>query len=64
MQTVDLQRVQFDVVVVEADGGDPVKDQDIVDLLTANGYAFRGFESRSNWFMREGFTPSQRPEAS
>ena len=55
--------MQFDVIVVEADGGDPVKDQAIVDLLTASGYAFRGFLNRSNWFMREGFAPSQQARA-
>lgn len=60
MQTIDFRRVQFDVVVAEADGTNPVKDQQIVDLFLANGYGHRGFLNRNNWFMREGFVPSSQ----
>ena len=64
MQTIDFRRVRFDVVVVEADGTNPEKDQQIVDIFHANGYASRGFLNRSNWFMREGFVPLQQAGAS
>ena len=61
MQTVDLQRVTFDVVAVEADGGDPAKDQAVVELFSSNGYLYAGFLSRNSWFVREGFVPTQAP---
>jgi len=64
LQTLDFRRVRFDVVMVEADGTNPVKDQQIVDLFLANGYVHRGFLNRNNWFMREGFVPSQWAAAS
>ena len=63
-QTVDFQRVKFDVVVVEAQGMDAVKDQKVVDLLAANGYVHRNFAARNNWFMREDYVPSQQLGAS
>ena len=63
VQTVDFGRVQFDVIVVEADRTDPVKEQQIVDLLADKGYTFRGYRQRNNWFMRKGFMPSQRPRS-
>ena len=61
---MDFRRVRFDVIVVEADGTNPVKDQQIVDMLLANGYVHRGFLNRNNWFMHEEFVPSQQPRAS
>ena len=60
-QTVDFQRVSFDVVAVEADGSDPAKDQTVVEVFTSNGYLHIGVLSRSSWFMRKGFVPSQAP---
>ena len=61
---MDFQRVKFDVVVVEADGTDQVKDQKVVDLFTANGYIQCGNADRNNWFMREDFVPSKQLGAS
>ena len=61
VQTVDFRRVRFDVIAVEADGSNPVKDQQVVDLFADKGYTFRYFLHPNAWFMRQGFTPSQQP---
>ncbi len=53
----------FDVIVVETDGHDPVKDAKCVQLLTDNGYHKDAVVMQNTWFVRDGFTPSRQPVA-
>ncbi len=62
LRSIDFARLTFDVIVVEADGHNPSKDQAVVDLLTAHGYRHHGRVVRNDWFVREGFSPSAAPD--
>jgi len=63
LQSVDFSALSFDVIAIEADGGNPGKDQGVIDLLVSKGYVHYGHKDRSDWFVREGFQPSAAPAA-
>jgi len=60
-QTIDFAAVTFDVIVLETDGHDPVKDAQCVQLLTDNGYHKDAPVKHNTWFVRDGFKPSRQP---
>jgi hypothetical protein len=51
------------VLTVEADGGNPVKDKGVIDLLAAHGYRYEGHVMGNDWFVRQGFVPSAAPKS-
>jgi FkbM family methyltransferase len=57
LQTLDFGRVTFDVIVVEADSHDPVKNQNVVDLLTSHGYRPHGQVESNAWFVNRAYNP-------
>ena len=60
-QTIDFAAVTFDVIVLETDGHDHVKDAQCVQLLTDNGYHKDAIVKQNTWFVRDGFKPSRQP---
>ena len=63
LQSVDFSVLSFDVLSIEADGGNPEKDQGVIDLLASKGYKLHGHVQSNDWFVREGFVPSAAPSA-
>ncbi len=68
LEAVDFSQLSFDVLVVEADGSNPQKDQAVIDLLAANGYVHDDHlgpdnGARNDWFSRKGFVASRKPAA-
>jgi FkbM family methyltransferase len=61
LQSVDFTRLTIDVITVESDGLNPEKDQQVRELLQAEGYEYQGNERRSDWFVRKQFQPSAKP---
>ena len=51
LKTIDFDEVEFGVVFYEADEHNPVKNQAIMMLLEAHGYAFRAHTLRSNFHV-------------
>jgi hypothetical protein len=58
LEAVDFTQLSFDVIVIEADGGNPAKDKGVIDLLASKGYAYHGHVVRNDWFVRQGFHAS------
>ena len=53
LQTLDFGRVRFDVIVVEADSHEPVKNLNVVDLLAGRrGRGSEEVESGEHCFRR------------
>ncbi len=61
LKSLDFDKVSFDVVIVEQDGTSKQKDNDVRQLLAANGYQLVTHIVRNDWFVRDGFQPSERP---
>lgn len=61
LEAIDFTAVSFDVIFVEADGGNPEKDAGVIALLKRQGFVHHGNLLRSDWFVRKGFTPSKKP---
>lgn len=64
LQTFDFDAVTINVVCIEADGHDPVKDKAVKDVMLEHGYIFHGHEVRNDWFVHPSFVPSQKHAAS
>lgn len=62
LKAVDLSVLTVDVILVEADGGNPTKDAGVIALLQQRGFVHDGGWERSDWFHRVGFTPSAKSE--
>ena len=60
LQSVDLNKVTFDVVIVEADNNNLDKNQGVRDVLAAHGYTFVGHNGLNDWFKRNDFVASSR----
>ncbi len=58
LEAIDFANVTFDVIVVEADGGNPEKDQAVRDFLVKQGFRNDGHVLRNDWFVRGDFIPS------
>ena len=61
LEAMDFAAVSFDVVLVEADGGNPVKDAGVIALMKHRGFEHRGNVMHSDWFVRAGFVPIRKP---
>ncbi len=58
LKTFDFSAVSVDVIVVELDGGDEVKDQAVREHLLASGFELHLMHHvRNDWFTRVGFEP-------
>ena len=63
LKTVNLTQVNIDVLVVEMDGSNPEKDEDVRNLLLANGFeldiSMKGTKAglRNEWFVSRSFSP-------
>lgn len=64
LQAIDFSQLSFDVIVIEADGGNPDKDRGVIDLLATKGYAYHGHVVRNDWFVRQGFVATTSPTSS
>ena len=60
LQTVDFSKIEIDVIAIEADGRDVAKDNAVRQHLLSNGYRLDASESSNDWFVRNGFQPSQK----
>jgi hypothetical protein len=58
LQAIDFSKVTMDVIVIEADGGDPAKEAAIKALLSQHGYTYDGHVVRNDWFSRTSFEKS------
>ena len=61
LRTLDLVKVRVGVMVVEANGLDPVKDASVRSLLAHAGYTLHASVGGSDWFTAPGFRPSAAP---
>jgi hypothetical protein len=61
LESVDFSKISFDVLTIEADGGNGEKDQGVIDLLARHGYKHHGHVANNDWFVREGFIASSAP---
>ena len=61
IKTLDYDCIQFNVITVEADGGNPEKDAAVVAFLVEKGYEHHGRKGQNDWFVRKGFVPSRQP---
>ena len=48
-----LGKLQFGIILVESDGGNPLKDTAVRIYLEEQGYAFDGNHSNSQWFINK-----------
>ena len=64
LESIDFSKISFDVLTIEADGGNPEKDQGVINLLTSHGYRHHGRVLTNDWFVREGFNASSAPAPS
>ena len=57
LEAIDLRKITFNVVTVEADGTDPEKDKAVISLLQDAGYVFDGvlepYVIRNVWYGLE-----------
>lgn len=69
LKTVNLTQVNIDVLVVEMDGSNPEKDEDVRNLLLANGFeldiSMKGMKAglRNEWFVNKSFSPPKENSA-
>lgn len=65
LRTLDFSAVHVNVFVIELDGSNPEKDQEVKRLLTANHYVLDGGNSTglswgsNGWFRHRSFKPSK-----
>jgi hypothetical protein len=59
LQSLDFSCIRFNVLTVEADGGNPEKDAAVIKLLEENGYDYHGHVVTNDWFVRQGWVPSK-----
>jgi hypothetical protein len=64
LQAIDFSKVTMDVIVIEADGGDPAKEAAIKALLSQHGYTYDGHVVRNDWFSRTSFEKSTPSDSS
>jgi FkbM family methyltransferase len=60
LESVDWSSTVFDVIVVEADGNAPTKDQAVIDMLVGLGYVYEEHRHPNDWFLHRDFKPSSR----
>ena len=63
LQTIDFDKMSFDVIVMESDGSAKDREADSKKLLASYGYHAILQRDIDTWFVREGFHPSVNPTA-
>ena len=53
LESLDFQAAGFGVILVEADGYNTTKDDEVRNLLEAAGYSHIGHHQRSDWFVND-----------
>lgn len=60
LQTFDFSSVRINVVCIEADGHDPARDQQVIEIMQSHGYVYQESLLRNAWFTHTSFQPSSR----
>lgn len=60
LQTFDFSSVRISVVCIEADGHDPVRDQQVIELMESHGYVYQESLLRNAWFTHPHFQPTSQ----
>lgn len=63
LQTIDFDKMAFDVIVIESDGTAKDREADIKKLLASFGYHSIIKRDVDIWYVREGYHPSVNPSA-
>ena len=61
LRAIDFSSYSFDVIVVEADGHDVQREQEVIQLLQSKGYRFLAHVRRNDWFLHASFVPTRNP---
>ena len=67
LNTLDLRSVHVNVMVIEQDGSNPSKEEEIRQKLKAQNFDFdesmkgTGAAARNDWFVNKPFRRSERP---
>lgn len=64
LRTVDFERIKVGVLVVEADGHSPFKNQQVRDLMLSKGFKYHGPVGNNDWFLGPTFVPLVKSENS
>jgi hypothetical protein len=63
LRATDFTKVSFGVIVIETDGHEPSKDQEVVSLLEAHGYVNFGQLKRNTWLVSREIAGTQTANA-
>lgn len=55
LQSIDWSKVTVNVILVELDGTNQTKDEDVRQLLKHAGYKWHSRDRNNEWFVRDGF---------
>ena len=61
LKSVDWTSIQIDVLCIEADGTNLMKEAAVQELLISKGYNYYGHVDINDWFARADFLPRVRP---
>lgn len=64
LRSIDWDFTKFNVVAVEADGGNKEKDSAVQDLMVLKGFCYHGRFHRSVWFVAQDFVGSAKKDES
>ena len=56
LRTVDFSDVHVKYVIVEADGSNPAKEQEVRHYMQTSGFRFDGNKMRSDWFVNDNIS--------
>ena len=59
LKTIDFEAVTVDVVCIEQDETNRVKDDAVRQYMLQAGYTLFTHNVRNDWFFRKGFVPTK-----